>query len=70
MQSLYDEKHANGKLQGKIVLITGDDLDKGRDVAICFARDGAAIILNYKPPETRERITSLPTTHPERARLR
>jgi NAD(P)-dependent dehydrogenase (short-subunit alcohol dehydrogenase family) len=59
MQSLYDEKPVNGKLQGKIVLITGDDLDKGRDVAIFFAREGADIIINYKPQEKREAADTL-----------
>lgn len=59
MQSLYDEKPANGKLQGKIVLITGDDLDKGRDVAIFFAREGADIIINYKPQEQKEAVDTL-----------
>jgi NAD(P)-dependent dehydrogenase (short-subunit alcohol dehydrogenase family) len=59
MQSLYEEKQSHGKLQGKIVLITGDDLDKGRDVAIFFAREGADIIINYKPQEQKEAVDTL-----------
>jgi NAD(P)-dependent dehydrogenase (short-subunit alcohol dehydrogenase family) len=59
MQSTYDAKQPNGKLQGKIVLITGDDLDMGRDVAIFFAREGADIIINYKPQEQKEAVDTL-----------
>jgi NAD(P)-dependent dehydrogenase (short-subunit alcohol dehydrogenase family) len=59
MQSLFDEKHQHGKLQGKIVFITGDDLDKSRDVAIFFAREGADIIINYKPQEQKEAVDTV-----------
>jgi NAD(P)-dependent dehydrogenase (short-subunit alcohol dehydrogenase family) len=59
MQSLFDAKQQNGKLHGKIVLITGDDLDRGRDDAIFFAREGADIIINYKPQEQKEAVDTL-----------
>lgn len=59
MQSTYEEKQQTGKLQGKIVLITGDDLDMGRSVAIFFAREGADIIINYKPQEQKEAVDTL-----------
>jgi len=59
MPSTSEEKHQTGKLRGKIVLITGDDLDMGRDVAIFFAREGADIIINYKPQEQKEAADTL-----------
>jgi NAD(P)-dependent dehydrogenase (short-subunit alcohol dehydrogenase family) len=60
MQSLYDEKqNTSGKLHGKTVLITGDDLDMGRDVALFFAKEGADVIINYKPQERKEAVDTL-----------
>lgn len=59
MQTTLDAKQSSGKLQGKIVLITGDDLDMGRDVAIFFAREGADIIINYKPQEQKEAVDTV-----------
>lgn len=59
MPITYDTKQANGKLQGKTVLITGDDVDMGRDVALFFAREGADIIINYKPQERKEAVDTL-----------
>ena len=59
MQTRYTENQdakSFGKLQGKIVLITGDDLDMGRSVAIFFAREGADIIINYKPQEQKQAV--------------
>ncbi len=59
MQTQLDEKPNNGKLSGKIVLVTGDDLDMRRDVAIFLAREGADIIINYKPQEQKEAVDTV-----------
>ncbi|HYX39088.1 MAG TPA: SDR family NAD(P)-dependent oxidoreductase [Oligoflexus sp.] len=59
MQNISDEKQQPRKLQGKVVLITGDDVDKGRDVAVFFAREGADIIINYKPQEQKEAVDTV-----------
>lgn len=37
----------NNRLQGKKVLITGASRGIGRAVAICFAREGASVAINY-----------------------
>lgn len=37
----------NGKLEGKVALITGADSGIGRAVAIAFAREGAYIVISY-----------------------
>ncbi|TCV67489.1 SDR family oxidoreductase [Neorhizobium sp. S3-V5DH] len=37
----------NGKLEGKIALITGADSGIGKAVAIAFAREGADIVISY-----------------------
>lgn len=59
MQTTNPEQNANkslGKLQGKIVLITGDDLSMGRSFAMLFAREGADIIINYGPKAKKEAV--------------
>src|SRR5215217_6082750 len=37
----------NGKLEGKVALITGADSGIGRAVAIAYAREGADILISY-----------------------
>jgi NAD(P)-dependent dehydrogenase (short-subunit alcohol dehydrogenase family) len=42
---------AAGKLEGKVALITGGDSGIGRAVAVMYAREGAAVAINYLPEE-------------------
>ena len=37
------------KMQGKRVLITGAGTGIGREVALEYAREGAAVVLHYAP---------------------
>jgi NAD(P)-dependent dehydrogenase (short-subunit alcohol dehydrogenase family) len=47
-----------GKLQGKVALITGGDSGIGRAVASMFAREGAAIAINYLAEEQSDADTT------------
>jgi NAD(P)-dependent dehydrogenase (short-subunit alcohol dehydrogenase family) len=47
-----------GKLTGKVALITGGDSGIGRAVALMFAREGAAVAVNYLPEEQADAETT------------
>ena len=36
------------KLEGKVALITGSSLGIGKGIALCFAKEGADIVINYR----------------------
>jgi NAD(P)-dependent dehydrogenase (short-subunit alcohol dehydrogenase family) len=48
----------NGRLAGKVALITGADSGIGRAVAIAFAREGADILISYLSEDEDARETS------------
>ena len=38
---------ASGKLAGKVAVITGGDSGLGRAVAVCYAKEGAKVVITY-----------------------
>lgn len=44
----------NGRLEGKVALITGGDSGIGRAVAVAFAKEGADIVLSYLKEEEKD----------------
>jgi NAD(P)-dependent dehydrogenase (short-subunit alcohol dehydrogenase family) len=48
----------NGKLEGKVAVITGADSGIGRAVAIAFAREGADVVISYLSEDEDARATA------------
>ncbi|MBS1814540.1 MAG: SDR family oxidoreductase [Acidobacteria bacterium] len=44
----------HGRLQDRTAIVTGGDSGIGRAIAICFAKEGADIVLSYLPEEERD----------------
>ncbi|WP_406736617.1 SDR family NAD(P)-dependent oxidoreductase [Thioclava sp. GXIMD4215] len=59
-------------LQGKVAIVTGSGQGIGRDIALCLAREGAAVITNNRKPGSSLNAfekTDIPFTEAERAAL-
>ena len=54
-----DSYEGSGKLEGKAVLITGGDSGIGRAVAVCFAKEGANVMIQHLPDEQEDAQVTL-----------
>jgi NAD(P)-dependent dehydrogenase (short-subunit alcohol dehydrogenase family) len=59
-----------GRLTGRRALITGGDSGIGRAVAIAFAREGAAVVINFLPEEESDAQEVVALLEGEGARIR
>jgi NAD(P)-dependent dehydrogenase (short-subunit alcohol dehydrogenase family) len=54
-----DSYEGSGKLEGKCVLVTGGDSGIGRAVAVCFAKEGADVLISHLPEEEEDANVTL-----------
>jgi NAD(P)-dependent dehydrogenase (short-subunit alcohol dehydrogenase family) len=54
-----DSYQGSGKLEGKSVLVTGGDSGIGRAVAVCFAKEGADVVISHLPEEEEDASVTL-----------
>jgi glucose 1-dehydrogenase len=52
------DAHIAGRLQGKVVLISGSDSGIGQAATIAFAREGAGVVVTYLEDERGANQTS------------
>ncbi len=50
----FDSYKGSGRLKDKVVLITGGDSGIGRAVAVCYAKEGADVVISYLSIEEKE----------------